>query len=130
MRAQGVHPLSFRVSTFGVGKKNARWMVAGHYAMVPRGITGKRLDTVLRLLNFMLRTNQQVKMYAAQNKAQPGPAVKGVSVANASRETQETISKTDRQVYDVLFRRVRTVAELDAATLAVALDRWEREIGR
>jgi putative spermidine/putrescine transport system substrate-binding protein len=130
MRAQGVHPLSYRVASFGVGRKNARWMVAGHYAMVPRGITGRRLDAVLRLLNFMLRPNQQVKMYAAQMKSQPGPAVKDVSVANASRETRAAIAKTDRPLYDALFGRVRTAAELEAATLAVALDRWEREIGR
>jgi putative spermidine/putrescine transport system substrate-binding protein len=130
MRAQGVHPLTYRVASFAVGNKDARWMVAGHYAMVPRGITGKRLDTVLRLLNFMLRPNQQVTMYAAQNKAQPGPAVTNVSLADAPPATRETVSKTDRAVYHALFRRVRTVAELEAETLAVALDRWEREIGR
>ncbi len=130
MRAQGVHPLSYKVAPFEtIRGKPAQWTVAGHYVMVPRGVTGDRLATVLKLINFMLRPNQQVKMYAAQNKSQPGPAVKGVTLANASPATRATIAKTERPEYKALIQNARTVSELDAETLAVALDRWAREIG-
>ncbi len=131
MRASNTHPLDYKVARFGITpSKDARWTVAGHYIMIPRGLSGGRLTTALRFINFMLTRKEQVKMYAAQNKAQPGPAVKGVTLTNAPAETRRTIARTDRSEYNAWIRKVRTVSELDSETLAVALDRWAREVGR
>ncbi len=131
MRAQAIHPLTFKVAPLGtIRSKLAAWTVAGHYMMVPRGMSADRQKTILKLLNFVLTARQQTKMYAAQNKTQPGPAVKGVTLANAPAETKQAIAKTTRPEYATLINQVRTVTELDSETLAVALDRWTREIGR
>jgi putative spermidine/putrescine transport system substrate-binding protein len=131
MRASNTHPLSFKVVKFGAtARKDARWTVAGHYIMVPKGLSSSRQATAMRLINFILRRQEQVKIYAAQNKAQPGPAVKGVTLANAPRATKQEIAKTNRPEYSNWIKNARTVPELDSETLAVALDRWAREVGR
>ncbi len=130
-RAQAIHPLTFKVAPLAtIRGKLAAWTVAGHYMMVPRGMSADRQATILKLLNFVLNAREQAKMYAAQDKTQPGPAVTGVTLANAPAQTRQAIAKTTRPEYATLIKQVRTVTELDSETLAVALDRWTREIGR
>jgi len=134
MRASGAHPVSYRVSRFGAQTKkgvvNATWLIGGHYAMIPRGISGARLNTVLRLINFLLSPSQQWKMYIPQKKRIPVAAVKGVKIDNVPAEIRAEFQRTERRFLLKIAGKVKTATELDAETLAVALDRWEREIGR
>jgi putative spermidine/putrescine transport system substrate-binding protein len=121
-RATNSLPLNFKISTFQGGP----WIAAGHYMMAPKGLDPTHLDVVLELMNFLLEQPQQLGIYAAQHKAVPGPAVKGVTLSQAPADVQQAIQKASRPLYAT---KIPTKPEVNAAALAAALDRWNRDIG-
>lgn len=124
-RSQDVVPTSFEIQVMD----NTTLIVGGHYLAAPKGLAADHLGVVLALMDFMLSPEEQVKMYAAQKKAIPGPAVEGVTVSDAPPEVQQLVQKYSRPSYDTLLTKTPTAPELPADKLSYALNRWDREIG-
>jgi len=124
-RQQGAIPMDIKIGTL----EGFNWIVAGHFAALPKGLPTERRDVVLGLLDHMLTKPAQTSMYAAQEKIMPGPAVDGVTVQDAPADVQQKIAEFDRPEYAALFENAPTAVELAPDRLSVMFDRWEREIG-
>ncbi|MDQ3466489.1 MAG: extracellular solute-binding protein [Actinomycetota bacterium] len=124
-RQQGAIPLEFEVGTID----DWTWIQAGHFAAIPAGLEPERREVVIGLLNGMMSESFQVGIFAAQDKAIPGPAIEGVSLEDAPAEVQEAVAEFNRPQYLELFEAAPSAVELPPETMSVMFDRWEREIG-
>jgi putative spermidine/putrescine transport system substrate-binding protein len=104
------------------------WVTDAHYAVVPKGVSTDKQAAILQLLNFMLTPEQQAKAYD-KGYFYPGPAIKGVELAQAPQESQDAISEFGRPEYDKLIADNPTEVPLDAKSLVAAFDKWDREVG-
>src|SRR5207237_35420 len=94
-RALGVVPKEYKVAPFD----NMTWVNDTQYLMVPKGVTGEKLDVVLDLIKFLLDPQQQAMTYD-KGYFYPGPAVKNVPVSMAPKESQDVIKEFGRPEYD------------------------------
>lgn len=123
-RVLGTVPKDAKISTL----KGFHWVTDAHYAVIPKGVSTDTQSAVLALLTFMLTPTQQAKAYD-KGYFYPGPAVKGVTLAQAPQESQDAIRDFGRAEYDALIANNPTAVPLDAKSLVAAFDRWDREIG-
>lgn len=123
-RVLGTVPKEARISTL----KGFHWVSDAHYAVIPNGVSTDTQSAVLALLKFMLTPDQQAKAYD-KGYFYPGPAVKGVTLAQAPKESQDAIKEFGRPEYDALIAGNPTEVPLDAKSLVAAFDKWDREIG-
>ena len=85
-RALGVVPKDYKVAPFD----NMTWVNDTQFLMVPKGVTGEKLDVVLDLIKFLLEPAQQAMTYD-KGYFYPGPAVKNVPLSMAPKESQDII---------------------------------------
>ncbi len=104
------------------------WVTDAHYAVVPKGVSTDKQAAILQLLQFMLTPEQQAKAYD-KGYFYPGPAIKGVELAQAPQESKDAISEFGRPEYDKLIADNPTEVPLDAKALVAAFDKWDREVG-
>jgi len=124
-RQQGTVPETLEITTL----ENSTFLVAGHFAAIPKGLNEARREAVLALLDCMLSKESQTSIYEAQKKSVPGPAVKEASVDDLSPELQKEIAKFDRAEYSDLIANAPTATELPPEQMSFMFDRWAREIG-
>lgn len=124
-RQQRVMPRNIEAQPFA----DLRWIAAGHYMAVPRGVEDSKLAVALDVIEYLLQPPQQVALFAAQEKPLPGPAIEGVTLEQAPADVRRAIERIWRPEYDVLNQDPPTAPELGSAALSRAFDRWEREIG-
>ncbi len=124
-RQQGAVPPTLKIATL----KNSTYLIAGHFAAVPKGLQQNRREAVFALLDCMLSKDSQTSIYQAQKKAVPGPAIKGVSVKDAPAAVQEQVAQFDRPEYRDLIGKAPAAPELPPEQMSIMFDRWEREIG-
>ena len=104
------------------------WVTDAHYAVVPKGVSTDKQSAILLLLAHMLTKEQQAKAYD-KGYFYPGPAIKGVDLAQAPQESKDAITEFGRPEYDKLIADNPTEVPLDAKALVAAFDKWDREVG-
>ncbi|PWC80313.1 ABC transporter substrate-binding protein [Azospirillum sp. TSH100] len=123
-RVLGVVPKSAEV--FAV--ENFRWVADAHYMCIPKGVSAEKLAVLLDLMNHLLTPAQQAYTYD-EGYFYPGPAVKGVTLAMAPKESQDAIAEYGRPSYDKLIADNPIELPLAADKLVQAFRRWDEEIG-
>ncbi|MDQ0348773.1 extracellular solute-binding protein [Ancylobacter vacuolatus] len=123
-RYLGIVPEEYKIGAF----KNFTWVGDANYMAIPKGISEEKLKVVLELMAFLLKPAQQAYMFD-HGYMYPGPAIKGVTLDMAPKESQETIAKFGRPEYAGLIANNPTEAPLDAKPLVAMFDKWDREIG-
>lgn len=123
-RYLGIVPEEYKIGAF----KNFTWVGDANYMAIPKGVSEQKLKVVLELMKFLLKPEQQAYMFD-HGYMYPGPAIKGVTLDMAPKESQETIAKFGRPEYDSLIADNPTEAPLDAKPLVEMFDKWDREIG-
>ncbi|MFJ5989002.1 extracellular solute-binding protein [Lentzea sp. NPDC092896] len=124
-RVLGSVPEGMKIATF----KGFHWVTDAHYAVIPKGVSADVLSANLALIKFMLEPRQQAKAYD-KGYFYPGPAVKGVTLDMAPKESQEAIAKFGRAEYDRLIEENPKEQSLPATAQVKAFQRWDREIGK
>ncbi|ADH91562.1 extracellular solute-binding protein [Ancylobacter novellus DSM 506] len=123
-RYLGIVPEEYKIGAF----KNFTWVGDANYMAVPKGVSEAKLKVVLELMAYLLKPAQQAYMYD-HGYMYPGPAIKGVTLDMAPKDSQETIAKFGRPEYASLIADNPTEAPLDAKPLVAMFDKWDREIG-
>ncbi|MDX8146697.1 extracellular solute-binding protein [Lentzea sp. BCCO 10_0061] len=124
-RVLGSVPEGMKIATF----KDFHWVTDAHYAVIPKGVSADVLSANLALIKFMLEPQQQAKAYD-KGYFYPGPAVKGVTLDMAPKESQEAIARFGRAEYDRLIEENPKEQSLPATAQVKAFQRWDREIGK
>ena len=123
-RVLGVVPKSAMVFTLD----GFRWVADAHYMCVPKGVPAEKRAVVLDLMNFLLTKEQQAYTYD-KGFFYPGPAVNGVTLAMAPKESQEALAEFGRPGYDKLIADNPIELPLAAEKLVLAFRRWDEQIG-
>jgi putative spermidine/putrescine transport system substrate-binding protein len=123
-RVLGVVPKSAEIFAL----EGFHWVTDAHYMCVPKGVAPQKLPVLLDLMNFMLTKEQQAYAYD-MGYFYPGPAVKGVTLAMAPKESQEALAEFGRPGYDKLIAGAPTEIPLPAEKLVLAFRRWDEQIG-
>lgn len=123
-RALGIVPADFKVQAF----KNMTWVNDAHYMVVPKGVSKEKLAVLLKLMNFMLEPAQQAMTYD-DGYFYPGPAVKGITLEMAPKQSQDVIAKYGRPEYAKWLAEFPHVQPLSAKAMVAAFAKWDREIG-
>ena len=98
-RILGIVPKSYKVAPF----KNMTWVNDAHYMVIPKGVSPEKVDVVLDLMAYLLKPEAQALTYD-KGYFYPGPAVKGVTLSMATKESQDADQ-------GIRTSRVRPVAE-------------------
>lgn len=123
-RYLGIVPEEYKVGAF----KNFHWVGDANYMAIPKGVQGERLNVMLQLMAFILQPEQQAFMYD-HGYMYPGPAVHGVTLDMAPKDSQETIERFGRPEYAALIADNPIEPPLDAKPLVAMFEKWDREIG-
>ena len=123
-RALGIVPAEFRVQAFD----NMTWVNDAHFMVIPKGVPKEKLDVLYKLMNFMLEPAQQALTYD-DGYFYPGPAIKGVTEAQAPAHSQEVLKKYGRPEYAKLLAERPHALPLNAAAMVAAFKKWDTEVG-
>lgn len=123
-RALGIVPAEFKVQAFD----NMTWVNDAHFMVVPKGVSKDKLAVLLKLMNFMLEPQQQAMTYD-DGYFYPGPAVTGVTLAMAPKQSQDVIAKFGRPEYAKWLTQYPHVQPLSAQAMVAAFQKWDREVG-
>jgi len=123
-RYLGIVPEEYKIAAF----KNFTWVGDANYMAIPKGVSEEKLKVILAMMKFLLEPAQQAYMYD-HGYMYPGPAINGVSLDMAPKDSQETIARFGRPEYASLIADNPTEAPLDAKPLVAMFDKWDREIG-
>jgi putative spermidine/putrescine transport system substrate-binding protein len=123
-RALGIVPKDYKVAAFD----NLTWVNDTQYLMVPKGVTGEKLDVVLDLMKFLLEPQQQAMTYD-KGYFYPGPAVKNVPVTMAPKESQDVIKEFGRPEYDGWIAKFPHTQPLDSKQMVDAFRIWDQQVG-
>src|SRR6476661_1079271 len=108
-RVLGIVPKEYKVAPFD----NMTWVNDTQFLMVPKGVTGEKLDVVLDLIKFLLEPTQQAMTYD-KGYFYPGPAVKNVPVSMAPKESQDVIKEFGRAEYEGWIAKFPHAQPLDS----------------
>ena len=100
----------------------------GHYAVIPKGLDAERLAVTLDLIAWMLRPEEQAKMYD-QAYFYPGPAVRDVTLDMAPQESQDAVRSVQRPEFDRLAEELPIEMPLGAVSLVRAFEIWDERVG-
>lgn len=123
-RVLGVLPKEADIFTL----KGFHWIADSHFMCVPKGLPPATLAVVLDLIGFMLKPPQQALTYD-KGYFYPGPVVKGVTLDQAPKESQDAINNFGRPEYAALIANNPTELPLDAKPMVSAFKRWDEQIG-
>ena len=123
-RVLGIVPKEAKIGTL----RNFRWVVDAHYLVIPKGVSEERMRVLLDLASFLLTKESQAYTFD-EGYFYPGPAVKGVTLDMAPKESQDAIREYGRPEYEKLIADVPTELPLDADKMVQAFRRWDEEIG-
>ncbi len=123
-RALGIVPKEAEIAALD----GFHWVTDAHYMAVPKGLTQDRIAVLIDLMGFMLQPKSQAFTYG-QASFYPGPAVKGVTLAMAPQESQDTVRDYGRPAYAALIADHPLEIPLDAERTVQAFDLWDKRIG-
>ena len=119
-RALGTAPRDYRIGAF----KNMTWINDTQYMMVPKGVTGQRLNVALDLMVHLLKREQQALTYDT-GYFYPGPAIKNVPYSLAPQASQKVLRDFGRVEY-VLWSLERPHTQpLTAERMKMAFKMWD-----
>jgi putative spermidine/putrescine transport system substrate-binding protein len=123
-RVLGVVPKEARIATL----RGFRWVIDGHYMVIPKGLPNDKVAVLLDLMSFMLTKPAQAFTYD-EGYFYPGPAVKDVPLSMAPPESQAAIAEFGRPEYEKLIAEVPLELPLEPEPMVQAFRRWDEEIG-
>lgn len=123
-RALGIVPKEYKVGAF----KNMVWVNDTQYMMTPKGLSPDKLAVVLDLMQFLLQPAQQALTYD-KGYFYPGPAVKGVPITMAPKESQDVIKEYGRPEYELWDKQFKHVQPLEAKAMVEAFRIWDQQVG-
>jgi putative spermidine/putrescine transport system substrate-binding protein len=123
-RALGIVPKEAKTTSL----KGFHFIMDAHYMCVPKGLADERTAVLKDIMAFMLEPAQQAFTYD-EGYFYPGPAVKGVPLSMAPKESQDVLATYGRPEYDKLLADTPTELPLDADQMVLAFRRWDEEIG-
>jgi putative spermidine/putrescine transport system substrate-binding protein len=121
-RALGIVPKEAQVFALA----NTHWIPDTQFMCVPKGVAAAKMPALLALMAHML-TPQAATF--DKGYFYPGPAVKGVTLAMAPKESQDVIKEFGRPMYDDLIAKLPTRPPLTPERLVAAFRRWDQEVG-
>ena len=107
---------------------NATWVSDAHYFAVPKGVPPEKMSVLLDLLAWMHKPAVNAMTYD-EGYFYPGPAVKGVELSMAPKESQEVINKFRNADVDAAIKNYPVKPQLDFVALQKAFATWDRRIG-
>jgi putative spermidine/putrescine transport system substrate-binding protein len=104
------------------------WVADAHYMVVPKGVSDDKLAVLLDLMNWLLQPQQQAYTFD-QGYFYPGPAVQGVTLDMAPKESQDAIKEFGRPEYDQLIASHPIELPLTPDKLVIAFRMWDEQVG-
>jgi putative spermidine/putrescine transport system substrate-binding protein len=123
-RYLGIVPEEFKVAIL----KGFHWVGDANYMAIPKGVPQEKVDVLLQMIAYLLKPEQQAYMYD-HGYMYPGPAIHGVPLEMAPKESQDTIKRFGRPEYESMIANNPVEPPLDAKPLVAMFDKWDREIG-
>ncbi|GAA5060987.1 putative spermidine/putrescine transport system substrate-binding protein [Thermocatellispora tengchongensis] len=123
-RALGTVPAEVKVQPL----EGMHWVTDAHYAVIPKGVSADVVSANIALIKWMLTPQQQAKAYDT-GYFYPGPAVNGVTLSMAPKESQDVIAKFGRPEYDQWISQFPKETSLPAPQQVAMFDKWDREVG-
>jgi putative spermidine/putrescine transport system substrate-binding protein len=123
-RALGIVPKEAKVFTIA----NTHWIPDTQFMCIPKGVAAEKIPVILALMSHLLKPEAQAATYD-KGYFYPGPAIKGVTLAMAPKESQDVLKEFGRPEYDGLIASLPTRPPLTPARLVAAFRRWDQEIG-
>ena len=123
-RILGIVPKSFKVAPF----KGMTWVNDAHYMVIPKGVPSEKIGVILDLMAYLLKPEAQALTYD-KGYFYPGPAVKGVTLAMAPKESQEAIKEFGRPEYEQWLKEFPHTQSLDAKAQVEMFRIWDQQVG-
>jgi putative spermidine/putrescine transport system substrate-binding protein len=123
-RVLGVVPKEAEVAVL----KGFHWVTDAQYFCIPKGVSDDKIAVLLAMTSYMLTKPAQATTYD-KGFFYPGPAVAGVTLDMAPKDSQEAIAAYNRPFYAKLIAEVPTETPLPADKLVYAFQRWDQQIG-
>jgi putative spermidine/putrescine transport system substrate-binding protein len=108
--------------------KGFHWILDAHYLCIPKGLAPEKVAVLIDLAKYMLTPEAQAFTYDL-GYFYPGPAVKGVPLSMAPKESQDAINEYGRPEYADLIANNPQETPLLPKQLVYAFDRWDKEVG-
>lgn len=103
------------------------WLPDTQFMCVPKGVAPGRIAVLLKLMSFMLQSEQQAGTYD-RGYFYPGP-VTAVPLTQAPAESQQVIRDFGRPQYDQWIADRPAETPLTPDRLVAAFRRWDEQIG-
>ena len=123
-RILGIVPKSYKVAPFN----NMTWINDAHYMVVPKGVPAEKMNVILDLMAYMLKPEAQALTYD-KGYFYPGPAVKGVTLDMAPKESQDAIKEFGRPEYEQWLTKFPHTQSLEAKAQVEMFRIWDQQVG-
>jgi len=123
-RILGIVPKSYKVAPFN----GMTWVNDAHYMVIPKGVPPEKMNVVLDLMAYMLKPEAQALTYD-KGYFYPGPAVKGVTLDMAPKESQEAIKEYGRPEYEQWLTKFPHTQSLEAKQQVEMFRMWDQQVG-
>ena len=123
-RAIGTVPKPIAVAKF----QNLTWVTDAQYGVIPKGVSDDVLIAAMRLLAYILTPSAQAVTYDA-GYFYPGPAIKGVTLAQAPASSQQVIAEYGVPAFAEWMTEFPMKNSLPATAQVTAFDLWDKHIG-
>ncbi len=123
-RVLGIVPKSYKVAPF----KGMTWVNDAHYMVIPKGVAPEKVAAVLDLMAYLLTPKAQAYTFD-KGYFYPGPAVKGVTLAMAPKESQDAIKEYGRPEYEHWLKEFPHTQSLEPKAQVEAFRIWDQQVG-
>jgi len=123
-RVLGIVPKEFKVVPF----KGMTWINDAHYMVIPKGVPEDHLYVLLDLMAYLLTPEAQAYTYD-KGYFYPGPAIKGVSLSMAPKESQDAIKEFGRPEYEGWLKQFPHTQSLEPKAQVEAFRIWDQQVG-
>jgi putative spermidine/putrescine transport system substrate-binding protein len=96
--------------------------------VIPKGVSPEKVDVVLDLMAYLLKPEAQALTYD-KGYFYPGPAVKGVTLSMAPKESQDLLKEYGRPEYDQWLKEFPHTQSLEAKSQVEMFRIWDQQVG-
>jgi putative spermidine/putrescine transport system substrate-binding protein len=104
------------------------WVTDANFLAIPKGLDNDRKNVTLALAAWMMKPDQQAVTYDS-GYFYPGPAIKGVPLSMAPKDSQDKVKPAIRDSYEKAIKDLPSATQLDAKPLVEAMDMWDKLVG-
>jgi putative spermidine/putrescine transport system substrate-binding protein len=108
--------------------KKTTWVTDAHFMCIPKGLDDARKKATLELMAFLMKPQNQAVTYDS-GYFYPGPAIKGVTINMAPKESQDKVKAAMRPEYEKAIKSFPSATQLDSKPMVEAMDMWDRLVG-